>query len=79
MLVLSRKKGETIVIQDEIEVTILDVTSDTVKIGIKAPRHVEILRKEIHQQVQETNRESAAPTMDLTELQGFIKKAKKNS
>lgn len=61
MLVLSRKKGESIVIQDQIELTILSVDGDTVKVGISAPKHVDIFRKEVYLSIQETNRESVAP------------------
>lgn len=61
MLVLSRKKGETIVIQDHIEVTVLGVEGDTVRVGIKAPKEVDIFRKEVYLSIQESNRESAAP------------------
>ncbi|MDF9840139.1 MULTISPECIES: carbon storage regulator CsrA [unclassified Paenibacillus] len=69
MLVLSRKKGESIVIQDQIEITILSVDGDTVKVGISAPKHVDIFRKEVYLSIQETNRESAAPQQsDLNAL-----------
>ncbi|NGM82310.1 carbon storage regulator CsrA [Paenibacillus sp. 7124] len=69
MLVLSRKKGETIVIQDQIELTILSVEGDTVKVGISAPKHVDIFRKEVYLSIQEANRESAAPQQsDLNAL-----------
>ncbi|WP_150270509.1 carbon storage regulator CsrA [Paenibacillus tepidiphilus] len=61
MLVLSRKKGESIVIQDHIEVTVLAVEGDTVKIGINAPRHVDIFRQEVYLSIKESNVESAAP------------------
>lgn len=69
MLVLSRKKGETIVIQDQIELTILSVEGDTVKVGISAPKHIDIFRKEVYLSIQEANRESAAPVQaDLSAL-----------
>ncbi|MBP2109958.1 carbon storage regulator CsrA [Paenibacillus silagei] len=69
MLVLSRKKGETIVIQDQIELTILSVDGDTVKVGISAPKHVDIFRKEVYLSIQESNRESVAPQpSDLSAL-----------
>lgn len=61
MLVLSRKKGESIIIQDQIELTILSVDGDTVKVGISAPKHVDIFRKEVYLSIQESNRESASP------------------
>jgi carbon storage regulator len=69
VLVLSRKKGESIVIQDQIEITILSVDGDTVKVGISAPKHVDIFRKEVYLSIQEANRESAAPQQsDLNAL-----------
>lgn len=55
MLVLSRKKGETLIIGDEIQVTVLDIKGDQVRIGIAAPREVSILRKEILTAVKEEN------------------------
>ncbi|OMF07031.1 carbon storage regulator [Paenibacillus amylolyticus] len=61
MLVLSRKKGESIIIQDQIEVTVLAVEGDTVRIGISAPKHIDIFRQEIYASIQEANRESATP------------------
>ncbi|WP_340026142.1 carbon storage regulator CsrA [Paenibacillus sp. FSL K6-1096] len=70
MLVLSRKKGETIVIQDQIELTILSVEGDTVKVGISAPKHVDIFRKEVYLSIQESNRESVAP--QPTDLNALI-------
>ncbi|MFI2857105.1 carbon storage regulator CsrA [Paenibacillus sp. JSM ZJ436] len=60
MLVLSRKVGESIVIQDEIEVTVLAVEGDTVRIGIQAPKSVGIYRKEVYATIQESNRNSIA-------------------
>ncbi|WP_422658580.1 carbon storage regulator CsrA [Paenibacillus sp. EC2-1] len=62
MLVLSRKVGESIVIQDQIEVTVLSVEGETVRVGIKAPKQVDIFRKEVYLSIQESNQESAAPT-----------------
>lgn len=70
MLVLSRKKGESIVIQDQIELTILSVDGDMVKVGISAPKHVDIFRKEIYLSIQEANRESVAPQQ--TDLNALI-------
>jgi carbon storage regulator len=58
MLALSRKKGEAIVINNDIEVTILEVKGDQVKIGIAAPKEVPIYRKEVYIQIQEANKEA---------------------
>lgn len=55
MLVLSRRIGETIVIDDKIEITVLDVQGDIVKIGINAPRNISIFRQEVYQEIQAEN------------------------
>ncbi|ETT49974.1 carbon storage regulator [Paenibacillus sp. FSL R7-269] len=62
MLVLTRKKGESIIIQDNIEITILSVEGDIIKVGIKAPKHVDIFREEVYLSIKEANEESASPT-----------------
>lgn len=59
MLALSRKKNEAIVINNNIEVTILEVRGDQVKIGITAPKEIPVYRKEVYLQIQEANREAA--------------------
>lgn len=58
MLALSRKKNEAIVINNNIEVTILEVKGDQVKIGITAPKEVPVYRKEVYLQIQEANSEA---------------------
>ena len=60
MLALSRKKGESIVLNNDIEVTVLDIKGDQVKIGISAPKSVPIYRKEVYLQIQESNKESVS-------------------
>lgn len=55
MLALSRKKGEAIVINNNIEISVLEVKGDQVKIGISAPKEVPIYRKEVYVQIQEAN------------------------
>lgn len=59
MLALSRKKDESIVINNNIEITIIEVRGDQVKIGIKAPKNVPIYRKEVYAQIQESNQAAA--------------------
>ena len=60
MLVLSRKKGESIMISDTIEIVVLETEGETVKLGIKAPKNVEIHRKEVYMTIQESNREASS-------------------
>ncbi|MDN5364595.1 MAG: carbon storage regulator [Eubacteriales bacterium] len=60
MLVLSRKRGEAIIIGGEIEVVVLEVRGDQVRLGIKAPPHVHVLRRELYEEIKEFNREAAA-------------------
>lgn len=64
MLVLSRKAGDTIKIADDIEVKILEVRGDTVRVGIEAPKSVDIVRGELIQSIKETNTESLTLDMD---------------
>ncbi|MEA4952513.1 carbon storage regulator CsrA [Aminivibrio pyruvatiphilus] len=68
MLVLSRKPGEAIRIGDDIEISVIEVRGDTVRIGINAPRNVPVFRMELLAEVAKTNLESvkAAPqAMDV--------------
>lgn len=65
MLVLSRKVNETIKISDDIEIRVLEVKGDTVRIGIEAPKSMEILRGELILTISETNTESNELQKDL--------------
>jgi len=55
MLVLSRKKNESIIIGDNIEIVVVDVKGEQVKIGIKAPREVSVHRAEVYEEIQNEN------------------------
>ena len=55
MLALTRKKGESIMIGSDVEVVILGVSGEQVKLGINAPRNISIHRKEIYEQIQKAN------------------------
>ena len=60
MLALSRKVNESIMIGNDIEITILEIKGDQIKIGISAPKSVSIYRKEIYLQILESNKEAAS-------------------
>ena len=62
MLALSRKVNESIMLGNDIEVTVLEIKGDQVKIGIKAPKNVSIFRKEIYVQIEEENKKAAEQT-----------------
>ncbi|GAA3161849.1 hypothetical protein GCM10010466_61030 [Planomonospora alba] len=61
MLVLTRRSGESLMIGDDVVVTVLDVRGDVVRIGIRAPRSVPVHREEIFRELQAANREAASP------------------
>ena len=67
MLALSRKKDEAIIINDNIEIKILEIKGDQIKIGISAPKSVPIYRKEVFAQIQEANKE-ALESVDMEKL-----------
>jgi carbon storage regulator len=74
MLILTRKKEESILIGDNIEIVVVDIEDGKVKLGIKAPKDIEILRKEILNSVQEENKKAADVKIDMNELKGLLKK-----
>ena len=71
MLALSRKQGESIVIGNNIEITVLETKGDQVKIGISAPKSVPVYRKEIYAQIQEQNRVAVA-NLDVESLKKLL-------
>lgn len=71
MLVLSRKKNQALIIGKDIEISVLGVEGDIVKLGIDAPRNVSILRKELLEEIVEANKESAGAAASLDELKGY--------
>lgn len=73
MLVITRKKGESILIGDNIEVTISKVEDGSVKLAINAPREITILRKELYEEVEKQNIDSTKIEMDLNLLKSFKK------
>lgn len=70
---LGRKKGETIIINDNIEITVTAVEGDLVKLGIKAPKNIPIHRKEIYLEIQEENKSALASEINLGDVLGIKK------
>jgi len=68
MLVLTRKKGQSLNISHNIRIILLEITGDTVRVGIEAPSEVAVYRSEIYQTLQKENRESMASKDILSEV-----------
>lgn len=73
MLALSRKKDEAVIINDDIEITIIEIKGDRVKIGISAPKSVPIYRKEVYMQIQNANKE-AVQSVDIKNIKELFTK-----
>ena len=68
MLVISRKKGESLLIGDDIEITVEKIDGSNVKISIKAPKEKVILRKEVYERVKEENSSAIVTTKDILNI-----------
>lgn len=78
MLVLTRKLNESIVIGDNIEVAVLAVEGDQVKLGISAPREITVHRREVYEQIKRANEEAArSSTVDLSLVRRVLPPLKK--
>ena len=74
MLILTRKTGESIMIGDNIEIQIVDIKGDQVKIGIAAPDNIKLFRKEVYDAIQKENAAAARSKPDLPSWDAIIKK-----
>ena len=73
MLILSRKTNERIIIGENIEIAVVDIRGDQVKLGIVAPRNVKVYRQEVFDAIQEENRKAATATTEgLPSWEGLI-------
>lgn len=77
MLVLSRKPNQSIMIGEEIEVVVLEVKGDTVKIGLKAPREVKVYRQEIYAEIKAENERAAVTRSATTDAAKLLQQALK--
>ena len=64
MLVLTRRAGESVVIGDDVVITVLEARGDVIRLGITAPRDVQVHREEVYKELQAANREAVSPTDD---------------
>ena len=78
MLLLNRKKGERLIIGDNIEIIVLDVQGESVKLGISAPRSVSVYRKEIYDEIVRSNRQAVENMAEIGDkikvLQDIVRK-----
>ena len=75
MLVLARKKNESILIGEDIEIIISDISDDKVKLAIKAPKSMKVFRKELLLEIEQENKKSAeSDNIDIQKLNIAIKK-----
>jgi carbon storage regulator len=73
MLILARRIGESIMIGDQVEISVVDIKGDQVKLGIKAPAQVKVYRREVYSAIQEENRAAAsAGPHSLPRLEGLL-------
>lgn len=74
MLILTRRKNESIIIDEQIKVTILELDNNRVQVGIEAPRDISIHREEVYLEIQEENRKAALARVDLSLLKESLSK-----
>lgn len=73
MLILTRRVGESIVIGDDVVVTVVDVRGDSVRVGIDAPRSIDVHREEIYRELRRANEQAASPAAAAIEaLKGRV-------
>ena len=68
MLVITRKKGESILIGDDIEISIVSIENGQVKLGINAPKEKAIFRNEVYEKIKEENKKAANKNIDILKM-----------
>ena len=72
MLILARRSNESIMIGDSIEISVVDIKGDQVKLGIQAPREVKVFRTEVYRAIQEENRAASMTGTNLPEIGNIL-------
>jgi carbon storage regulator len=62
VLVLTRRTGESVMVGDDVVITVLEVRGDVIRLGVQAPRSVQVHREEVYRELQRANREAASPS-----------------
>lgn len=75
MLVLKRKLGESVIIDDHIEVQVVSIEGETVKLGFNAPQHIQILRKELVESILQENLKAGSQKLDQAQLLHLLKRS----
>jgi len=77
MLVLSRKKNESIMIGDDIEIIVVEIKGDQIKLGVNAPKNVIVHRAEVYEEIQLENKKAATSPKQIHGLGGLFSQFKK--
>lgn len=77
MLALTRKAGQSIIIGDNIEITVVEVKGEQIRLGIKAPREISVYRKEIYDEIQSENKIAASSVLSLAGIDEILAEALK--
>lgn len=78
MLVLTRRLNESIMIGDQIELVVVGVEGEQVRLGIKAPKEIDVYRKEVYLSIQQANEEAAKSTVDAQTISQLFAKHKRD-
>jgi carbon storage regulator len=62
MLVLTRRAGESVMVGDEVVITVLEIRGEVIRLGISAPRSIQVHREEVYRELQAANRQAASPS-----------------
>ncbi len=62
MLVLTRRTGESVMVGDDVVITVLEIRGEVVRVGISAPRSIQVHREEVYRELQKSNRQAASPS-----------------
>ena len=74
MLILTRKKNESIIIDGNIEVKIIEIEDGKIRLGIEAPKEIEILRKELYEEIQKENKAAVNVGLNLDSMKKLFKR-----